>query len=228
MLAKSSPRGTTVIAILGVIAVLFAAMTVLIGPQLIRQDFRHDLPMADLLKTYPLASWQLALGELFAPAVILTFTQWLLLAFAAATFTGFGGEEAIAPGLRMGIACGAAVIAPGLNFIILIIPNAAVLLFPGWFQAGRTGPQGIEATGQRLIFMLGQLVVLIVALLPASAVFAMIYFLAHLGGAAIYVAIPAAALGAALVLVCEASLGVIWLGRLFEKFDVAGDGAGAI
>ena len=44
----------------------------MIGPQLLRQDFRQDLPLADLLKTYPLRGWQLALGELLAPAAILT------------------------------------------------------------------------------------------------------------------------------------------------------------
>ena len=58
------------------------------GPQLIRQDFRQELPMADLLKTYPLTGWQLAFGELFAPAAILTCTQWLLLIFAASDVHG--------------------------------------------------------------------------------------------------------------------------------------------
>ena len=126
--------------------------------------------------------------------------------------------------LRLAIAIGIAVIAPTLNFVTLIIPNAAVLLFPGWFQAGKDGPQGIEATGQRLIFVFGQLVVLIVALAPASAMFAMIFFLLQsFLGMGIHFATPIASLGATLVLGGEACLGVLWLGRLFEKYDVAGD-----
>ena len=36
---------------------------------------------------------------------------------------------------------------PALNLISLLIPNAAVLLFPAWFQPGKDSPQGIEATG---------------------------------------------------------------------------------
>ena len=59
----------------------------------------------------------------------------------------------------LGLGFGAALILPMLNLITLQIPNAAALLFPAWFQAAKGGAQGIEATGQRLIFMIGQLLV---------------------------------------------------------------------
>src|SRR5947209_2672424 len=41
-----------------------------------------------------------------------------------------------------------------LNLISLVIPNVAVLLFPSWLQGSKDSPQGIEATGQRLIYMI--------------------------------------------------------------------------
>ena len=70
----------------------------------------------------------------------------------------------------------AAIVLPMFNLISLLIPNAAVLLFPAWFQMGTEGPRGIEAMGQRLIFMLGQLVVFGLALIPAAIVFAVVVF----------------------------------------------------
>jgi hypothetical protein len=205
----------------GMIAVMLMAWSLLIGAQLLRQDFRQDLALADLLKTYPLRGWQLALGELLAPAAVLTCIQWLLLIVIIGLFW-----QSIPPGLGrpewLGLAFGAALIMPMLNLIILQIPNAAALAFPAWFQSAKSGGHGIEATGQRLIFMLGQLVVIAVALLPAVALFAGVFFLVKmlLGTAA---ALPLAAIAAALVLAVEAAFGVILLGWLFDRFDVSAE-----
>ena len=117
---------------------------------------------------------------------------------------------------------GAALIIPMLNLITLQIPNAATLLFPAWFQATKGGGQGIEVMGQRLIFMIGQLIVFIVAMVPAVALFAGVFFLVKwLLGMAI--AIPLASIAAALVLGAEAAAGVALLGWLFERFDVSGE-----
>ena len=115
---------------------------------------------------------------------------------------------------------GAAVLLPLLDVLLLLIPNAAVLLFPSWIQAGKDSPRGVEATGQRLIFALGQLLVLALALLPAAITFVGVFFLLKfaLGYAA---AVPFAALVAAIILAVEAGFGVMLLGRLFERFDVS-------
>jgi hypothetical protein len=111
-----------------------------------------------------------------------------------------------------------------LDLLLLLIPNAAVLLFPAWIQAGREGPRGIEATGQRLILVLGQLLVFAVTLLPAAAVSAAVFFVIKLAlGAAIAVALPPAAVAAAVILAVEAGLGVMLLGRLFERFDLSAE-----
>ena len=146
--------------LIGILAAVFLLMSFLLGPQLMRQDFRQDLPMADVLKTYPLRGWEVALGELLGPAVILTGVQWLLIILCAGLFYQFG-DQAIPLNARLAIGSGLAMIAPVLNLVTLIIPNATVLLFPGWFQTGKDAPQGIEATGSRLIFALGQLLVLL-------------------------------------------------------------------
>jgi hypothetical protein len=124
--------------------------------------------------------------------------------------------------LPLAIACGAVVVLPMLDLILLLIPNAAVLLFPSWIQVGKDAPRGIEATGQRLIFMLGQLLVFAVALIPAAIVFAIVFFLFKLAVGQI-VAVPLASGAAAIVLAGEAGLGVMLLGRLFEKFDLSAE-----
>jgi ABC-2 type transport system permease protein len=210
--------------VLGSIAAMLMGWSLLVGTQFLRQDFRQDLPLADILKTYPMRSWQLALGEILAPAAALTGIQWFLLVLVVGLFW----EQAAARlGWQswLGLGFGAALIIPVLDLITLQIPNAAALLFPAWFQAAKSGGAGIEVTGQRLIFMLGQMVVFVVALIPAAALFARVFFLVKmlLGTAT---AIPLASIAAAIVLAVEAGLGVMLLGWLFERYDVSEETAG--
>ena len=190
--------------------------SLLLGPQLLRLDFRNDLPLADILKTFPMRGWQIALGEILAPVAVLAAFQWLLLLFGAGLIFCLPVKQ---EALFLAIAFGAAFLLPVLDFLLMLIPNAAVLLFPSWIQTGRDSPRGIEATGQRLIFALGQMLVLLLALLPAAAAFTGVFFLFDftLGPA---VAVPVASLAATLVLAAEAGFGVMLLGKLFERFDV--------
>jgi len=206
---------------LAVIAAMLMAWSLLVGPQLLRQDLRQDLPLADILKMYPMRGWQIVLGELLAPALILTGIQWLLLIIALGLFAGSGGGgQWRAAGLGLGF--GAAIIMPMLNLITLQIPNAAVLLFPAWFQTGKESGSGIEATGQRLIGLLGQLLVFVGALIPATLFFLGVFLAAKLV-LGLALAIPLASVAAAIVLAVEAALGLKLLGWLFERFDVSAE-----
>jgi hypothetical protein len=122
----------------------------------------------------------------------------------------------------LAVAFSAAVVLPSLNLLCLIIPNASVLLYPGWFQSGKDGPQGIEATGQRLIVMLGQIVALALALLPGGAIFGLIYFsLAYFGHQLL--GIPLASIAASVSLLVEIGIAVILLGKVFERFDLSAE-----
>ena len=190
--------------------------SLLLGPQLLRSDFRNDLPLADILKTFPLRGWQIAVGEILAPVVVLAAFQWLLLLVGAGLIFYLPGKQ---EALFLAIALGAAVLLPVLDFLLLLIPNTAVLLFPSWIQTGKDSPRGIEATGQRLIFALGQQLVLLLALLPAAVVFVAVFFLLNFafGPAA---AVPPASLATTIILAAEAGFGVMLLGKLFERFDV--------
>lgn len=220
---RGSP-GSPVVASIGIIALFLLAYSLFLGPQILRHDFRQDLLVADTLKVFPLPGWQIALGELLAPAAILTAVQWCLLilftAFLPTQWHDFPKSRLLAA------ACGAAVMLPVLNLVLLLIPNAAVLLFPAWFQLGKTGPQGIEATGQRLIFVFGYLLALIVALIPAALVWTGLFFLAHflINNE---VGIILGSIAAAIVLGGEVFAGLKWLGMLFERFDLSAELQGA-
>jgi Putative ABC exporter len=209
---------TELFSALAILIGVLLGWSLLLGPQLVRQDLRQDLPLVDVLKTYPLRGWQIVLGEVLAPAVILASAQWLLVIFAA-------GFVLYARGLRdgflpFGIAFASLILLPFLDALLLLIPNAAVILFPSWIQTGKEAPRGIEATGQRLIFVLGQLVVFAVALVPAALAFLPVFFLAKLG-LGVALAVPLSSLAAAAVLAVETVLGLKLLGRWFERFDLS-------
>jgi hypothetical protein len=199
-----------------ILVAIALSYSLLLGPQLLRLDFRHDLPRADILKTFPLRGWQIALGEILAPVAVLVAFQWLLLLVGTGLLIYLPGKQTA---LFLAIAAGAAVLLPVLDVLLLLIPNAAVLLFPSWIQTGKDSARGVEATGQRLIFALGQMLVLSLALLPAAAAFAGVFFLLQLA-LGLTVAVPFAALAAAVIVAVEAGFGVMLLGKLFERFDV--------
>jgi len=206
---------------LGMIAAMLMGWSLLLGPLFLRQDFRQDLPLADILKTYPLRGWQLALGELLAPAVILTGVQWFLLIMVLGLFWQSAADRLGWPNW-LGAGFGAALLIPLLNLITLQIPNAATLLFPAWFQVAKGGAQGIEATGQRLIFMIGQFLVLLVTLIPAAALGVGVFFAGKML-LALAISILLASTAAVVVLAVEAALGIMLLGWLFERFDVSAE-----
>ena len=141
---------------------------------------------------YPLSGWQMALGELLAPALILTVVQWVLIVLAATLLAGDRANlwNDDATGERptyAALAISAAVLVGPLNLVSLLIPNAAALLLPGWFAGSAVGgtPRGVEVMGQRLLFVLAQFVALVVALLPALLAAFLVSPLAAAGGVAL-------------------------------------------
>lgn len=215
------------------VSLIGSAYILVFGPHLARQDLRSDLPNADVLKTYPLPGWQLLLGQLLTPVVILTGLTWLALLAAALAFPPPGRLAlTFTPGIKFSLALGLAALAPLLAALQLLVLNGATLLFPAWFQAsrGHVGGGGIELMGQRLIFFFGQLFVMLVAVLPAAAggaaVFGVTWLLFDFAGHAPLAIVPAI-VGAMLVvfvlLIVEIGLALWWLGRRFERLDIAAE-----
>ncbi len=201
---------------------MLLAMSLFSGPQMLRNDLRQDLPVADVLKMFPMPGWQIVLGEVLAPAAMLAAVQWLLIVCGAVFCPAQFDKHAIPLALRLSVALAAAVVLPFIDLLALLIPNASVLLFPAWFQLGREAPRGFETMGQQLILMFGQLLALLLGLAPAAIAFALFF----LGASFLHWPLPGVVLGAfaaAAVLAVEAGLGVKLLGGVFERFDVSGE-----
>ncbi|MEY4938326.1 MAG: hypothetical protein RIQ93_61 [Verrucomicrobiota bacterium] len=208
--------------VIGAGAAMLGVYLLVIGPQFARQDIRSDLLHADMLKTYPLPGWQIVLGELLTPAVILTGLLWLTLLAAAITLQPAQlRAEWLTPALRVTATLWLAVITPALVTLQLLVPNAAALVFPAWFQISR-GRGGPEVAGLRMLFFFAQLLTMVLALLPAAAFAALLIFILHpfMGPAW---ALNVGASAAVVIIAAEVWCGLWLLGERFDKYDISGD-----
>jgi hypothetical protein len=193
-----------------------------LGPLVVRYDLRADLLNADLLKTYPLRGWQVIIGELLAPVAILTVVVWLAL-LAAALSASLPAGVGIDVAARAGITVALAVLAPPVCALQLLLPNTIAVVFPAWAQAmANRQERGFDVLGQRLIFVWGQLMVMILGLVPAAICGAVAFFLVDLTTSWPSAAM-AGCLAASVALAGEVWLGVRWLGGRFERFDLASE-----
>ena len=201
----------------------FAVLLCFFGPSAVRMDLRMDLPRLEQLRALPLTGRQVVAAELAAPMLLLGLTQVGLL--GVVVLSSMGGEEGwdelwVAAGL------GAMGLLPAVTLGGLFVQNAAVVLFPAWLPPEGERARGLDALGQRLLTLVGTLVVLLVGMLPAAFLAAVVgfglYQLLELG----VWALPFAGFTAALVLVSEVALGVVGLGHAFDQLDVSVEGTG--
>jgi hypothetical protein len=96
------------------------AMTFFLTP-LVAYDFRGDVERIEILKTLPITSWALALGELLTPVIFLTTIQWVDLAVVIMALDRTGAIS--------GALMAAALCLP-FNFILIAVDNLLFLLFP--------------------------------------------------------------------------------------------------
>lgn len=204
--------------VFAVMAMACAGYTVAFGPMLARQDLRLDLPNADILKTYPLRGWQIVLGEWLTPVAIVTVLLWLLLLTAALNFNA----DDLPWLVRTAAAIGAALLAPLLCALMVLLLNAAAVLFPAWIQVGPGRPGGIDVLGQRIVFVGALFLVMAMALLPA-VILAGVAFLIVQWLAGFLLATAAAAIIVLATLGSEIAIGTWWLGKRFESFDLSAE-----
>ncbi len=201
---------------------MFSFVLLVGGPMFMRREVQQTLSQLDITKAYPLAGWQIVLGQLLSPIVLLTFLEWfLLLSFVLAAGAA---RKKIAALLLLGAGGmgGVALVVPPLVGLLLCLPYAGVLYFPAWAAASppQGGGGGIEMMGQRLIFMLGYLVVLVVALLPAAGAGALAFFIANalIGKITAFILTT---LVVSLILGAELAACIWWLGGKLERFDLS-------
>lgn len=203
----------------GWLSATWAALAVVIGPQWIRNDLRQDLLKLDLIRSYPLPGRAIVAAETAASTVVLTTLQLSLLLVAYLAFLGNAGME---PSLRVRtvVLLAAVVCLPAVNFVGLLLHNAAALLFPAWTHLGSGRPGGVEALGQNMLMLVGYSA-LLAAVLAVPAVLALALWWSTQETIGWWSVAPAS-----LVLVAGVALeaaGILrWLGRVFESTDPSG------
>lgn len=216
----TGPVGLAMLRVAGGVALGFGVFGFMAGPMFMQRGLRQTLEHLDILKASPLSGWQIVLGELLSPMVLMTFGQWLLLLIAALAFRAGSGNAAL-PLVDVGIgAVGIALIAPPLCGLMLCVPFAGVLYFPAWSEAAGSRSAGVEVMGQRMIFFGGYLLTLLLVLLPV-ALLAGIAFLATRWLAGVPVALVLTTVVACAVLAAELAAAVLWLGGRVERIDLS-------
>lgn len=219
--ALSFDPDETLAEIAGWLAVFWAALMVVTGPQYVRNDLRGDLLKLDLLRSYPLRGWSVVLAEAGASTLMLTMIQFSLLGIA---YLAFLGNQTMVPTLeeRTLLLLGSIVMLPAVNLLGMLIQNGAALLYPAWVRLGSGRAAGVEVLGQNLLTMIAFVALLAATLIGPVAIGGGAYLLlrAVLENWAV---IPAAVLGLGLI-GFEAALIVEWLGRIFERTDPASAG----
>lgn len=210
------------------LTLFLAAIVSLLGPIVLNNDLRLDLPRLDAMKTWPLSGESIVAAEIAAPLAILATVQIVMVLIASVLF-GFASNANLGGGAHFAriasspqMAVIVVLLAVPITALQLLIQNATVVFFPAWARPSKEEMRGFVAMGQRLLTMAGYLIVLSVGLLPAAAVFVPTLLVTqHMGGGPV-----AAALTTVLpigVLVLEIVLGVKFLGGQLDKLDVSND-----
>ena len=199
----------------------WAGLTIVIGPQWIRNDLRNDLLKLDLLRSYPLRGRSVVGAEATASTLVVTALQLGLMLVA---YLAFLGNTTMEPDLqtRSAVLLAAVVCLPGVNYLGMLIQNGTALLFPAWVHLGTGRPSGVEALGQNMLMIVAYLA-LLAAVLVVPAALAAGLFIALETAIGWWAAVPAVlVLQAAIAM--EAAVMLRWLGRVFERTDPAGAG----
>jgi ABC-2 type transport system permease protein len=210
--------GASVSDLTGSLALIWAVLMLLVGPQWIRNDLRADLPRFDLLRSYPIPGQALVAAEVASSAIVLTASQLGLLAFAYLAFLG-DENSPLTLSERTLVLAAAVVYLPPLNYIGMLIQNGGAILFPAWVRSGPERAGGVEALGQNMLLIIahaGTLGVLIAV--PAAVAVGLHFLLLPTIGA--WAEVPGTVLAVS-ILAIEARVMVRRLGATVERTDPA-------
>jgi hypothetical protein len=127
-------------------------------------DFRGDVDRIAVLKTFPLPSWRLAIGQIAAPVVLMTAYQWGLLIALGALLRNPDPVLLIA-----------AVLAGPFNLLLFTLENLLFLLFPMRLMGATPGD--FQALGRSVVLLFARLFVLFAALAAAGGASVIVYLL---------------------------------------------------
>ena len=203
------------------ISIWLAAMLMLMGPQMMRNDLRQDLAHLAMLKTWPVSGAAIVRGEVLAPAIVMSAMVWLLILLSAllgAELLARIGDAPLAVLDRLSYALAAAILAPPIILAQTVVLNGIAVVFPSWSSLGTSRARGIDAMGQRLLMMAGILLTLVLSLLPGAVVAGLLMAAVYWLTGTLLIVIPA--LLVALVVIVECWVATELLGRVLDRTDV--------
>ena len=205
-------------AAIGMTFLMLSCLLPFIGPNIFTNDLRLDLPRLEVLKSYPLSGESIVAAEIAAPLVLIAAIEVFSIGCAWAII---GGSHKISRAVGLEYAICALLLAVPIVALQLVIRNAVPVVFPAWAARAKEDPRGFVLTGQRVLLVLGNLVVLGIALIPAGIVFAPSAWLAirFFEGNTIFMAVMT--MPAIAVIAGEVWLGIRLLGNRFEALDVS-------
>lgn len=213
----SLQQGGPIPSAIGALCGTWAAFSIALGPQWVRNDLRTDLLHLELLRSYPVSGAEILAAEAAAAATVLTLVQLMLVGLAYCALLGDPTMPLSIRSRSIGVVA-AAVVLPAINYVGLLLLNGGALLFPAWVRIGPTRASGVEGLGQNALSMVVYALVLLVVLVPALiAGGAAGWPLRHYIGE--WAWIPGGLIGLA-VLAAESRLLVSSLGRAFERIDI--------
>jgi ABC-2 type transport system permease protein len=220
-IGRNAGRGGVAAAV-AVACLTAAGFTVLLGPQIMRNDLRQDLGNLAVLRTWPVGGPALIRGELLAPASVLSALAWLAILGGSVLFSSVPATGSVELSMmlnRVSYAAAALLVAPALIVAQLVVHNAIAVLFPAWVVAGASRSRGVDAMGQRLLMMAGILLSLVVSVLPGAVAAGLVMIVGYVLTNTILVVLPAFVM--TLVVLAECALATEWLGRVLDRTDVS-------
>lgn len=204
---------------LAILCLLLAAMTIVVGPMMIRNDLRQDLANLEVLKAWPVSGAVLVRGESLAPAAVLSALSWLFIigttALSSRLLLGLGIGTVAG---RLSYVVAALIVAPGLIVTQVVVQNGIAVMFPAWISVGATRARGLDVMGQRMLMLAGTMVALVLAVVPAAVFGGLAALAVYFATSLIPVILPAAIVTA--VLLVECLLATEALGRIMDRTDI--------
>jgi hypothetical protein len=221
LVGRSASQGHGIAAFVAALCVPLLFVAVLFGPQMMRNDLRQDLGHLGLLKTWPVSGPAMVRGALLAPTAVLTAISWILIAVATVlarelTANTPGMSALVSDRAWYGLA--AAIVAPAVILIQILIHNGLAVVFPAWAAVGDTRSRGLDVMGQRMVLMGGIALGLFVVLLPPALCAGALILAGRFLVQTTFVVGPALVFAA--VAVGECWIGAEVLGRVLDRTDV--------
>jgi hypothetical protein len=199
--------------VIGKTSSLFVALTVFLGPAMLRIDLRQDLGHLALIKTWPVRGPAVIRGELLAPAIALSLCAAVVIVIGSAFAPDLPFVDQAGTRARALFALSSVLAVTAVIVAHLVVHNGIAVSFPAWVELkAATGAAAIEMNVRMMIAMYGAMLVLAFVLAVPAAAAAVAYFVT--GG----LVVPAAIF--ATLLICESLAATEIIGRILDRTDL--------